>query len=152
MQDHETVIRKEFSRQADAMAKAALFNDESVLARIREAARLTNSSRVLDVACGTGLITFRAADAAGPRGTVVATDIAEQMVDHVQKVAAERGSANITARMIAALPINNNMAATHSKMLTIPPSDNQTIRRGGLGRSSYFALFSPSAGGPTAAT
>ena len=44
MRAHDTPIRKEFSRQADAMARAALFNDAGVLARIREAARLTGRS------------------------------------------------------------------------------------------------------------
>ena len=48
MQDHETLLRNEFSRQADAMSKAALFNDENVLARIVEAAQPTGGSRVLD--------------------------------------------------------------------------------------------------------
>ncbi len=34
------------------------------------------------MACGTGLVTFRAAKQVGPAGTVVGTDIAEKMIQH----------------------------------------------------------------------
>ena len=47
MQKHETLIREEFSRQADAMSTAALFNDQTILARICEAGQLTPRSRAL---------------------------------------------------------------------------------------------------------
>ena len=33
MSDHEQLIRSEFSRQADVMAQAAIFNDTNVLQR-----------------------------------------------------------------------------------------------------------------------
>ena len=66
--------------------------------RLLELAALRAGERVLDVACGTGLITFRAAEAVGPRGVVVATDISDEMIGHVQHIAAERGLPNITAR------------------------------------------------------
>jgi len=49
LRDHQTLIREEFARQADAMSTAARFNDAGVLARMREAARLGPQSRVLDV-------------------------------------------------------------------------------------------------------
>ena len=66
--------------------------------RLLDLAALRPGERVLEVACGTGLITFRAAEAVGQRGTVVATDISERMVEHIQRGAAERGFTNITAR------------------------------------------------------
>ena len=78
MRDHDTLIRNEFLRQADAMAKAALFNDAGVLARIREATRLTGSSRVLDVACGPGIVVEALARAAGK---VVGCDITPEMLE-----------------------------------------------------------------------
>lgn len=37
--------------------------------------------RVADIACGTGLVTLRAADAVGPTGCVVGTDISARMVE-----------------------------------------------------------------------
>jgi 2-polyprenyl-3-methyl-5-hydroxy-6-metoxy-1,4-benzoquinol methylase len=37
--------------------------------------------RVLDIACGTGLVTFPAARAVGPGGRVVGTDLSQEMVN-----------------------------------------------------------------------
>src|SRR5688500_1106021 len=51
-------------------------------------AGLRPGERVLDVACGTGLVTFRAADAVGPHGFVAASDISEAMVSSVAAAAA----------------------------------------------------------------
>ncbi|MEZ4586567.1 MAG: methyltransferase domain-containing protein [Gemmatimonadales bacterium] len=44
------------------------------------AAALAPGERVLDVACGTGLVTFDAALRVGPAGAVVGTDLSERMV------------------------------------------------------------------------
>ncbi len=43
--------------------------------RMLELIDLQPGARVLEVACGTGLVTVRAAGAVGPTGRVVATDI-----------------------------------------------------------------------------
>ena len=53
--------------------------------------------QVLDIACGTGLVTLPLTDAVGPRGRVVATDISERMVEHVQAEASRRRITNIEA-------------------------------------------------------
>jgi SAM-dependent methyltransferase len=50
-------------------------------------AGLAPGEHVVDVACGTGLVTFAAAEAVGPTGVVVGTDISETMVT----LAAARG-------------------------------------------------------------
>jgi len=50
--------------------------------------------RVLDVACGTGLVSFRVAEAVGTRGAVVGTDISGQMVEAARRFAAERDLTN----------------------------------------------------------
>ena len=42
-------------------------------------ASIEPGERVVDVACGTGLVTFAAADAVGPAGMVVGADISEHM-------------------------------------------------------------------------
>ncbi|NNF56934.1 MAG: methyltransferase domain-containing protein, partial [Rhodothermaceae bacterium] len=61
---------------------------------------------VLDVACGTGLVTFPAADAVAPTGFVAATDLSDGMVAHIAAeslrrdlghVAAEQGDAEALA-------------------------------------------------------
>lgn len=47
--------------------------------------------RVLDVACGTGLVSFRAAALVGRGGKVVGTDISEGMIEVARRIATERG-------------------------------------------------------------
>ncbi len=47
-------------------------------------ANLVPGECVLDVACGTGLVTFRAAQRVSPHGTVLGTDISEEMIAAAQ--------------------------------------------------------------------
>ncbi len=70
--------------------------------RVLELAALKSGERVLDVACGTGLVTFPAADAVGPRGAVVATDISEVMVGLVGGEASRRKLPQVTAQRMDA--------------------------------------------------
>jgi SAM-dependent methyltransferase len=53
-------------------------------------ADLKRGERVLDVACGTGLVTFPAAQAVGTQGEVVGIDISGSMVERVANLAASR--------------------------------------------------------------
>lgn len=46
--------------------------------------------RVLDIACGTGLVTFPLAERVGPEGRVVASDLSQRMVDIVAADAVAR--------------------------------------------------------------
>lgn len=59
--------------------------------RMLELAGLSPGERVLDVACGTGLVTFDAAAAVGEHGEVLGTDISEAMVKKASGIAAARG-------------------------------------------------------------
>jgi ubiquinone/menaquinone biosynthesis C-methylase UbiE len=61
-------------------------------------ANLGRGERILDVACGTGLVTFPAAHAVGPDGGVIATDISEAMVTHLAAEAQRRGVEQLEAR------------------------------------------------------
>ncbi len=65
--------------------------------RMLALAAIGEGERVIDVACGTGLVTFRAAEATGPRGRVVATDISDVMADRVTAMAAGRNMLYVTA-------------------------------------------------------
>jgi ubiquinone/menaquinone biosynthesis C-methylase UbiE len=65
--------------------------------RLLELAALQPGEHVLDVACGTGLVTFRAAEAVGPTGRVVGTDISDEMVQHIVATAAARAMTNVGA-------------------------------------------------------
>jgi len=61
-------------------------------------AALRPGERVLDLACGTGLVTFPAAEAVGPGGAVVATDISDAMVALVRAEAARRGLVQVSVQ------------------------------------------------------
>src|SRR5262245_52512858 len=91
MSDHDQLIRSEFSRQAGAMGEAAIFNDANVLARICDAGRLTWTSRVLDVACGPGIVVEALARSAGE---VVGCDITPAMLEKARERCDRAGLAN----------------------------------------------------------
>lgn len=55
-----------------------------------EMAQLQPGEQVVDIACGTGLVTFRAARQVAPDGHVVGTDISEEMVQTARNIAQER--------------------------------------------------------------
>lgn len=56
---------------------------------------LKPGERVIDVATGTGVGAFMAAERIGPSGELVATDISEKMVDAVRAEAQRRGVSNM---------------------------------------------------------
>ncbi len=62
--------------------------------RLLEIADLRPGERVLDIACGTGLVTFPAAAAVAPDGEVLGTDISSEMVESARQVAEQRGVYN----------------------------------------------------------
>jgi ubiquinone/menaquinone biosynthesis C-methylase UbiE len=64
---------------------------EPAQSRLLERAALHPGENVLDVACGTGLVTFRAAAKVGPSGSVLGTDISEKMVLAAREEAMRRG-------------------------------------------------------------
>lgn len=57
-------------------------------------ARVASGDRVLDVACGTGLVSMRLADAVGSAGEVVGVDISDKMVEAARRVSAAFGIGN----------------------------------------------------------
>jgi SAM-dependent methyltransferase len=69
----------------------------SVQSKLIDMAAPRPGERVLDVACGTGLVTFPLAEAAGRSGRVVATDISQAMIDTLMSEREKRGFKNIDA-------------------------------------------------------
>jgi ubiquinone/menaquinone biosynthesis C-methylase UbiE len=57
-------------------------------------ASLAPGERVIDVACGTGLVTFQAAHAVGPGGHVLGVDLSGSMVETAQRLAQAREVSN----------------------------------------------------------
>jgi ubiquinone/menaquinone biosynthesis C-methylase UbiE len=56
---------------------------------------LQPGEHVLDVACGTGLVSLRMAATVGASGAVVGTDISGQMVEAARRIAVERHVTNV---------------------------------------------------------
>jgi len=59
--------------------------------KLLEMAALGAGESVLETACGTGLVSFPAAEAVGSGGSLVGTDISEKMVEACRAEAARRG-------------------------------------------------------------
>jgi ubiquinone/menaquinone biosynthesis C-methylase UbiE len=68
---------------------------EPAHASMLDMAALERGDRVLDIACGTGLVTFRVVDIVGAEGSVVGTDISGQMVETARRTAVQRGVGNV---------------------------------------------------------
>jgi ubiquinone/menaquinone biosynthesis C-methylase UbiE len=69
---------------------------EPAQARLLDLADLKPGERVLDIACGTGLVTIPAAAAVGADGEIVGTDISARMVDLVRKEVETHSISNAT--------------------------------------------------------
>jgi ubiquinone/menaquinone biosynthesis C-methylase UbiE len=64
--------------------------------RLLRMAGLQAGEQVLDVACGTGIVTLEAARTVGPEGSVTATDISDAMVRMAFRSADQAGLGNVT--------------------------------------------------------
>lgn len=88
--------------------------------------------QVLDVACGTGLVALAAAEAVGPQGRVLGTDLSDHMVDAARERAVQRGVGQLGfARMDAeqlALPDGGFDLALCALGLMYVPEPAQALR------------------------
>lgn len=66
-------------------------------AMVLHVARARLGEEVLDVACGTGLVTFPLAETVGPSGQVYATDLSDNMVAKVRHFADQRADLRVSA-------------------------------------------------------
>lgn len=63
--------------------------------RLRSVLRPERGERLLEVGVGTGYYSLDLAEWIGPEGTLELFDLQQQFLDHVMRVAAERGLANL---------------------------------------------------------
>jgi len=90
--DHLERTRQEFSRQAASFAASAAITDRSQVARLVEAIGDPAQGRVLDVACGPGVVTCALAERAQQ---VVALDLTPQMLEKARERCSKAGRANV---------------------------------------------------------
>jgi ubiquinone/menaquinone biosynthesis C-methylase UbiE len=63
--------------------------------KLLQLADIKAGDRIIDIACGTGLVSFPAAELAGEKGFVLANDISDKMVETGNSVVRERKLSNI---------------------------------------------------------
>jgi ubiquinone/menaquinone biosynthesis C-methylase UbiE len=63
--------------------------------KLFDTAKIRSGEKIVDVACGTGLISFRALEATGESGLVIGTDISDKMVVIASEEARENNLTNI---------------------------------------------------------
>jgi ubiquinone/menaquinone biosynthesis C-methylase UbiE len=91
-------LEKTYNAAADHYDHPALSFWERFGRRTVERLPLTPDMTVLDVCCGMGGSALPAAERVGPSGSVVAVDLAQNLLDKGAKIAAERGLINIEFR------------------------------------------------------
>jgi SAM-dependent methyltransferase len=90
--DHDAVTIDQFTRQAGPFAAMPAHADADILDLIRAAARLTPALRVLDVACGPGLVSLALAPHASH---VTGLDLTPAMLGKARDLQRHRGLANL---------------------------------------------------------
>ena len=63
--------------------------------------------KILDIACGTGLVTFEAAELTGNDGFVKGTEISDNMVEYSRTIAAKKNIVNVSFERMAAEELNS---------------------------------------------
>ncbi len=76
-------------------ALAELFEGATEL--ILAALALRQDEEVLEIAAGSGLMTFEMAEQVGPMGKVLATDLSVEFIEHIERGAQNRGMAYVSA-------------------------------------------------------
>ena len=126
------IQRYGWDRASEAYARYWQTQLEPVQTRLLERADLKAGEKVLDVACGDGLVSFRAAEAVGPRGAVAGDDTSEEMVRRAESLRIERGIDNVSfARREAEEPVGAAHpfdAALCSLGLMYVPEPEQALR------------------------
>jgi ubiquinone/menaquinone biosynthesis C-methylase UbiE len=90
--DHKATVRKEFTRQADAYASAAVITDAERLARLVRAINPELTDRALEIATGPGYVAMALAERCRE---VVGIDLTAAPIAIAQRTSRERGLTNL---------------------------------------------------------
>ena len=100
--------------------------------RLLEAASFQEGEKVLDISCGTGLVTFPIAESVGPEGSVTAIDLSEGMIEKAAALAEERNIQGINFQAMDAeeldLPEGSFDLAINSLGLMYYPDPDKSNR------------------------
>jgi ubiquinone/menaquinone biosynthesis C-methylase UbiE len=92
---HQTLVGNQFGSQAAAYLSSAVHAQGADLDALATLVKDQNDSRVLDLGCGAGHVTFKVAARAKE---VIAYDLSSEMLDVVARAAAERGLRNVVTQ------------------------------------------------------
>lgn len=95
MIDHKAIVREEFTRQADAYARAAVITDEDRLARLIGAIASGRYDRAIEIATGPGYVAMALATKCRE---VVGVDLTEAPLRIAERTRSSRGLTNIRFR------------------------------------------------------
>ena len=100
---HQDLILDQFTRQATVFSTAPAITDEDALQMIVQATRPSLNDRLLDVACGPGLVVCAFAPQVQ---AATGIDVTPAMLERARKLAADKGLANVAWRQgdVYALP------------------------------------------------
>jgi ubiquinone/menaquinone biosynthesis C-methylase UbiE len=100
---HQDLILDQFTRQATVFSTATAITDEDALRMVVEAARPAPDDRLLDVACGPGLVVCAFAPHVQ---AATGIDVTPAMLERARKLVADKGLANVAWRQsdVSALP------------------------------------------------
>ncbi|KMO43390.1 SAM-dependent methyltransferase [Methylobacterium tarhaniae] len=99
MTTQHAFVAQEYGGRAPDYVTSAVHSAGGDLDQVEEAVRGLSTARVLDLGCGGGHVSYRAAPHVAE---VIACDITQAMLDAVAATAAERGLSNIAVRQAAA--------------------------------------------------
>ncbi|HEX4210860.1 MAG TPA: class I SAM-dependent methyltransferase [Candidatus Binataceae bacterium] len=91
--DHKTVVREEFTRQADAYAAAPVITDAERLARLVQAINPHPAARAVEVATGPGYVAMALASRCRE---VVGLDLTPAPIAIAERISRERGVGNVS--------------------------------------------------------
>lgn len=126
------IQRYGWDRASDDYARYWRSQLEPVQTRLLELADLHLGERVLDVACGDGLVSFRVSEIVGAQGMVVCDDISEEMIRHAESLRVKKGIHNLRfERRDAEAPVTGETsfdAALCSLGLMYVPDPERALR------------------------
>jgi ubiquinone/menaquinone biosynthesis C-methylase UbiE len=135
MNDHDQAggrIARLFDDVADDYDQTGVEFFGPIAAGLVEALALRPGERVVDVGCGRGAVTFPAAEAVGPTGSVTAVDIAPAMVELTRRRAEDAGLAQVRTATIVphdlGLPVASADVVAASLVLFFAPDPAATLR------------------------
>jgi len=82
---------KQFVERFEIESREVFSHRKDIVASLK----LKPTDVIADVGCGTGLFTRMFAEAVGPKGKVIAVDIAQKFLDHVEVTCRERNLLNV---------------------------------------------------------